>query len=111
MAVVPIGVANDNFGGGGRPDCCEGNPDICTALFNGLTLGEGGIASPNLGVRLPLDCLPPGIGGRSKGAGEDMLDGGLVEYAFVVRGFKKSAWPEDSYLPAKVKYMVNMAYI
>jgi hypothetical protein len=42
-----------------------------------LTLGEGGIARPNLGVLAPLFCRLPGIGGRSNGAGEDILGCGL----------------------------------
>lgn len=43
--------------------------------MTGLTDGEGGIARPSLGVRVPLFCLLPGIGGRSRGAGEDILRG------------------------------------
>jgi hypothetical protein len=36
-----------------------------------LTLGDGGIARPNLGVRAPP--RPPPRAGRSKGAGEDII--------------------------------------
>jgi hypothetical protein len=36
-----------------------------------------------------------------------MLDGGLVEYAFVIGGLMKSARPEESHLSAQVKYMVK----
>src|ERR1700753_2369204 len=46
--VVPIGVAGLRMGSGGRPDTAW------TALFTGLTLGEGGMARPSLGVRVPL---------------------------------------------------------
>lgn len=40
-------------------------------------LGEGGMASPNLGVLVPLFWRLPGIGGRSNGAGEDIACCGL----------------------------------
>jgi hypothetical protein len=33
------------------------------------------MARPSRGVRVPLLCRPPGIGGRSNGAGDDMLGG------------------------------------
>lgn len=36
-----------------------------------LTLGDGGIARPNLGVRAPP--RPPPRAGRSNGAGEDII--------------------------------------
>ena len=46
-------------------------------LATGFTLGEAGMAKPRRGVRVPLLLRPPGIGGRSSGAGEDMVaDGG-----------------------------------
>lgn len=49
------------------------------------------MARPNLGVRVPLLCRPPGIGGRSKGAGEDILgDGEAVESILVLENFTKS---------------------
>jgi len=41
--------------------------------LTGFAFGEGGMASPNLGVLAPPFDRLPGIGGRSKGAGEDML--------------------------------------
>jgi hypothetical protein len=68
-----MGVARESLGGGGRADCCGGRPDM--ALFMGLTFGDGGMARPSLGVRVPVPllCRPPGNGGRSKGAGEDMF--------------------------------------
>lgn len=85
-----MGVANDSFGRDGRADCCGGRLEICMALFRGLTFGDGGMARPSRGVRVPLLCRPPGIGGRSKGAGDDMLsgeewDGGKV----VLEGFAR----------------------
>jgi hypothetical protein len=46
------------------------------------------MARPILGVRAPVFRLP-GIGGRSKGAGEDIL-GGLMEFV-LVEGFEISA--------------------
>jgi hypothetical protein len=46
------------------------------------------MARPNLGVRAPAFRLP-GIGGRSKGAGEDIL-GGLME-SVLVEGLEVSA--------------------
>jgi len=54
----------------------------------GLTFGEGGMARPNLGVRAPVFRLP-GIGGRNKGAGEDIF-GRLME-SVLVEGFEISA--------------------
>ncbi len=41
-------------------------------LPRGFPLGEGGIARPSLGVRAPLDRAP-GIAGRSRGTGEDIM--------------------------------------
>lgn len=41
--------------------------------MTGLTDGEGGMASPNLGVLAPLFCRLPGMGGRNSGAGDDIL--------------------------------------
>ena len=40
-----------------------------------MALGDGGIARPSLGVLAPLFCRLPGMGGRSKGAGEDIFGG------------------------------------
>lgn len=42
-------------------------------MLTGFAFGEGGIARPNLGVLAPPALRPPGIGGRSKGAGDDIL--------------------------------------
>ncbi len=39
----------------------------------GFAFGDGGMARPNLGVLVPPFARLPGIGGRSNGAGEDML--------------------------------------
>lgn len=53
---------------------------ISETLDGGLTgraLGEGGIARPRRGVLVPLLLRLPGIGGRSRGAGDDMLYHGL----------------------------------
>jgi hypothetical protein len=101
VVVLPIGVANDNLGREGLVDPCgvasdsfgrEGRDDVWeildnwemldswetldTALFIGLTFGEGGMARPNLGVRVPLLCRPPAIVGRRRGTGEAMLGAG-----------------------------------
>lgn len=76
--MLPMGVANDSLGGVGRADLCSGTPDsrgtleFCCPSFKGLTLGDGGMASPSLGVRAPPPRFP-GMGGRSNGAGEDMF--------------------------------------
>lgn len=56
----------------------------------GLAFGEGGMARPNLGVLAPLFCRLPGIGGRSKGAGDDILGAGFGSRVF--KGFAVSAW-------------------
>ena len=47
------------------------------------------MARPNLGVLAPLFCRLPGMGGRSKGAGEDILGCGLGSRLF--EGFPISA--------------------
>jgi hypothetical protein len=54
------GICKDNAPGGGPP-------------WMGLTFGEGGMARPSLGVRGAPFCRPPGMGGRRRGAGEDIL--------------------------------------
>lgn len=41
-------------------------------LPRGFPLGEGGIARPSLGVRAPPERAP-GIAGRSRGTGEDIM--------------------------------------
>jgi hypothetical protein len=72
-----MGVANCNRGREGLeavcPGICKDKPVGCGPPLTGLTLGEGGMARPNLGVLVPLFCRLPGMGGRSKGAGEDIL--------------------------------------
>lgn len=55
------------------PGICNFNPPSCGPL-TGFALGDGGIARPNRGTLGPLPPLLPGIGGRSNGAGEDMLE-------------------------------------
>ena len=60
----------------------------------GFWLGDGGIASPRRGVRVPLR-FAPGIGGRRRGAGDDMVLGlssfelsiSLVWWSFIIIGF------------------------
>ena len=73
--MLPIGVANCNLGSDGldpiAPGICSERPAGAGPPLTGLTLGEGGMASPNLGVLAPL-WRPPGIGGRNNGAGEDI---------------------------------------
>lgn len=51
-------------------------------FVTGLTDGEGGIARPRRGVRVPLLVLLPGMGGRRSGAGEDILRGLLSSGIF-----------------------------
>ena len=66
-----MGVASCNRGREGlaaMPGICNDRPGGPA----GLAFGEGGMARPSLGVFAPL-CRLPGIGGRSKGAGEDIL--------------------------------------
>lgn len=59
-----MGVARCSVGSGGRA-AGAWPPWLPTAL----TLGDGGMARPSLGV-LPPALLEPGMGGRSMGAGE-----------------------------------------
>jgi hypothetical protein len=54
---VPMGVANCSTGGG---------------FVTGLACGDGGMERPRRGVRTPLWARPPGMGGRRRGAGDDM---------------------------------------
>jgi hypothetical protein len=75
---VPMGVANLSCGGVGR-DAGRCNWGISgtgagafSFPFTGLMFGDGGIARPSRGVRAPLLLRPPGTGGRSSGAGDDM---------------------------------------
>ena len=46
--------------------------------MTGFADGEGGIARPSLGARFALCCRLPGIGGRRRGAGEDIPKGLLL---------------------------------
>lgn len=68
--------------------------------MTGFAEGEGGIARPSLGVRPALFCRLPGIGGRRRGAGEDILKGLLVsgicklDVSFTPLQYRKSE--EDS---------------
>ena len=82
-----MGVARRSWGSGGRASEAASVESFTT----GRTLGDGGIESPRRGVRLPLADRFPGIGGRNRGAGEDILG---AEYMFepiqslsVVRGW------------------------
>lgn len=63
-----MGVARCRVGSCGRP------PAAPTAL----TLGDGGMANPSLGVRAPL-ALPPARAGLRRGAGEDIRGIGLAD--------------------------------
>ncbi len=66
-----MGVANCNRGNDGlEPGICRDKPPV---PWMGLTFGEGGMARPSRGVLAPPFCRLPGIGGRSNGAGEDIL--------------------------------------
>lgn len=48
--------------------------------LTGFMPGEGGMARPRRGTRVPLLLrLPPGIGGRKRGAGDDMTAGCFEE--------------------------------
>lgn len=60
-----MGVARCNVGRGGL----EGAATGCPWLPRALALGDGGIASPSLGVR-PPPLLAPGMAGRRRGTGE-----------------------------------------
>jgi hypothetical protein len=60
------------MGRGGREDV--GCPLAPPTAF---TLGDGGMASPSLGVRVPLLDLAPGMAGRRRGAGEERTGTGL----------------------------------
>lgn len=72
-----MGVASDSFGAFE----CMARLSLGTSAGTspwpetGLTLGEGGIPRVSLGVRVPLELLPPGWGARNKGTGDDMLIG------------------------------------
>lgn len=66
---LPMGVARCKVGKGGLEGAAAWPPTA-------LTLGDGGIDKPNLGVRAPLG-LEPGMAGRRSGAGEASCGIGL----------------------------------
>ena len=71
----PPGVASLSDGGIGLESAGTSCPSE-VPFTTGRALGLGGIASPRAGFRGPaLPLLPPGTGGRSSGAGLDMLCG------------------------------------
>jgi hypothetical protein len=71
-AVVPRGVLSFRTGGCGRVS----NGAISVVPFvTGRTCGDGGIERPRRGVRLAELLREPGIGGRRRGAGADMVEG------------------------------------
>ena len=78
VVLLPIGVANCSRGGVGREEgrggCVKGARSGTELLpATGFWLGDGGIASPRRGVLAPPPPrLPPGMGGRRRGAGEDI---------------------------------------
>lgn len=79
VVLDPMGVARRSWGGiGGRPSV--GTPSV-EPVTTGLAFGDAGMERPRRGVRLPLWARPPGIGGRRRGAGDDMAGCGLDEDA------------------------------
>jgi hypothetical protein len=69
---VPIGVASLSDGGAGL--WRGGTSALLVApLTTGRAFGDGGIARPSLGVRVPLALREPGMGGLRRGAGADMV--------------------------------------
>ncbi len=106
VMVLPIGVARCNVGSCGRPGAAAPAPPT------GFTLGDGGIASPNLGVRAPPG-LPPPRAGRSKGAGEDMVGMGFGDCCeattgasgeVLLEGFMAKKRVSFYYVTRKVEY-------
>lgn len=71
-----MGVAKLNCGKDGRDGIRSWGTAGAPFWLTGFALGLGGIARPKRGVLDPLFARLPGIGGRRRGAGEDMLDGG-----------------------------------
>lgn len=56
-------------------------------LPRGLALGDGGIASPRRGARPP--GLEPGMAGRRRGTGDDIVGAGLeARWGSVKTGFE-----------------------
>jgi len=76
VAVVPIGVLSFSAGGSGRASC--GAMSVAP-FMTGRTLGDGGMERPRRGGLEAEFDLEPGMGGRRRGAGEDMAGGGGVE--------------------------------
>lgn len=70
-----MGVARRSCGGVGRARFWPSLVPFTT----GLACGEGGIERPRRGVRLPLCERAPGMGGRRRGAGDDMAGGEEAE--------------------------------
>ena len=89
-----MGVARRSWGSGGRAS----DPASVESFTTGRTLGDGGIESPRRGVRLPPADRFPGIGGRNRGAGEDILGAGymfeLIQSLSIVRGWLHSKLEE-----------------
>ena len=76
VAIVPMGVLSFSAGGSGRASCAAMS---VVPLITGRTLGDGGIERPRRGGREAEFEREPGMGGRRRGAGEDMAGGGGVE--------------------------------
>jgi hypothetical protein len=71
---VPMGVTRLSVGGPGLRGCGAfnvGMPSLAP-FVTGLALGDGGIERPSRGGPLPPGRAP-GIGGRRRGAGDDMF--------------------------------------
>jgi len=67
-----MGVARVSAGGiGGRPSV--GKPPLAPPFATGLAFGEAGIDRPSRGGPLWPPGRPPGMGGRRRGTGADML--------------------------------------
>lgn len=106
VVLLPEGVASCNLGGVGREEGRGGwvrgaRSGMVLLPATGFWLGDGGMASPRRGVLAPPPArFPPGIGGRSRGAGEDIaldlsissgwlkLGSALMVEKFRVIGFK-----------------------
>lgn len=71
VELLPMGVARRNCGRAGRDGCCRCRAGNGEAPLTGLALGDGGMERPSRGARDEL-WRPPGMGGRRRGAGEDM---------------------------------------
>lgn len=80
VVLEPMGVARRSCGGIGRPSV--GTASLAP-FTTGLALGDAGMERPRRGVRLPLWARPPGMGGRRRGAGDDMAGCGLGDDALL----------------------------